>query len=86
MAGRASLQTTASASDLRELPPSAKLIAVTLAHEGELTQSQLAEATLLPARTVRSGLSQLEEAGLVTSRPSVMDARRQLYSFEDSDE
>lgn len=86
MAGRASLQTTAAASDLRELPPSAKLVAVTLAHEGDLTQTHLAEATLLPTRTVRSALSELEEAGLVTSRPSVMDARQQVYSLDDPDE
>jgi len=86
MTESASLRTTTAASDLRELPPSAKLVAVTLAHEGTLTQPQLAEATLLSARTVRSALSQLEAAGLITSRPSVMDARQQVYSLDDPEE
>jgi hypothetical protein len=38
---------------VRELPPSAKLVAKVLDYEETLTQSQIAEETLLPARTVR---------------------------------
>lgn len=69
---------------LSELAPSAKLVAMTLEHEGDLTQSELADRTLLPARTVRSGLGELEDAGLVSSRISLMDARQQVYSLDAS--
>lgn len=68
---------------LSELPPSAKLVAKTLEHEGELTQPQLADQTLLAGRTVRSALSELEDADIVTSRSSVIDARKTLYSLDD---
>ena len=69
---------------LQDLPPSAKLVATVLAHEGELTQAALAEETLLPPRTVRSGLSELDSAGLLTSRISFMDARQRIYELEAS--
>lgn len=68
---------------LSEMPPSTKLVVKTLEQEGELTQTQLAEQTLLAARTVRSALSKLEAAGLVTARNSVFDARKTLYSLAD---
>jgi len=64
---------------LRELPPSAKLVARILAEEGELAKGELAERSLLPTRTVRYALSRLEAADLVTARPSLRDARKQLY-------
>ncbi|AGN00687.1 ArsR family transcriptional regulator [Salinarchaeum sp. Harcht-Bsk1] len=67
---------------LADLPPSAKLVATVLAHEGELTQAQLAEETLLPPRTVRSGLSELDSAGLVDSRISFVDARQRIYDLD----
>lgn len=66
--------------ELADRPPSAKLVAMVLVHEGRLTQSQLAEKTLLSKRTTRHALSELEEAGVVTSRNSVVDARKSLYS------
>jgi DNA-binding MarR family transcriptional regulator len=68
--------------DLQALSPSAKLVAKTLEYEGESTQSQLADSTLLPARTVRYALTQLEESCLVTSRPSFIDARQRIYSLD----
>jgi len=68
-------------SDLRELPPSAKLVAKVLEYESTLTQAQIADSTLLSSRTVRSALGRLEDRGLVTSRNSVMDARQQVYSL-----
>lgn len=70
------------ASGLQDLPPSAKLVAKTLEYEGDSTQSDLAESTLLPQRTVRNALTQLEENGLVTSRISFIDARQHIYSLE----
>jgi DNA-binding transcriptional regulator LsrR (DeoR family) len=68
------------------LPPSAKLVAKTLEYEGELTQSQIAESTLLPRRTVRSSLSELEENDVVRSRLSFMDARKRIYTLSLEDQ
>ena len=67
---------------LADLSPSAKLVAKTLDYEGVSTQSALAESTLLPPRTVRYALDQLEEAEVVSSRISFADARKRIYSLE----
>ncbi|GGJ09290.1 ArsR family transcriptional regulator [Halobellus salinus] len=64
---------------LRELPPSAKLVAKVLEGDAPLSQGQLAEESLLPDRTVRYALNRLEEAGLVGSRYSFQDARKRVY-------
>ena len=64
---------------VRDLPPSAKLVAKVLDYEDTLTQSQIAEETLLPARTVRYALTRLEDAGVVSSRFSFSVARKRLY-------
>lgn len=64
---------------LRELPPSAKLVAKVLEGDAPLSQGQLAEESLLPDRTVRYALNRLEEQGLVGSRYSFKDARKQVY-------
>ena len=64
---------------LRELPPSAKLVAKVLETDAPLSQGQLAEESLLPDRTVRYALNRLEESGLVGSRYSFKDARKQVY-------
>jgi len=64
-----------------ELPPSAKLVAKALEHHGRLTQSQLAEETMLPSRTVRYALTRLEDADAVDSRFSFTDARKRVYSL-----
>ena len=66
---------------LRELPPSAKLVAKVLEYDDSLTQSQLAEETLLPPRTVRYALTRLEDAGIVESRFSFSDARKRIYTL-----
>ena len=66
---------------VRELPPSAKLVAKTLQYRGTLTQSELAEETMLPARTVRYAISRLEEVDAVESNFSFADARKRLYSL-----
>lgn len=65
--------------ELRELPPSAKLVAKVLAEDTPLSQGQLAEKSLLPERTVRYALNRLEESDLVESRYSFTDARKQVY-------
>ncbi len=64
---------------LRELPPSAKLVAKVLEGDAPLSQGGLAEESLLPDRTVRYALNRLEEEGLVESRYSFKDARKQVY-------
>ncbi len=64
---------------LRELPPSAKLVAKVLETDAPLSQGQLAEESLLPDRTVRYALNRLEECELVGSRYSFKDARKQVY-------
>lgn len=67
---------------LRELPPSAKLVAKVLETDTPLSQGQLAEESLLPDRTVRYALNRLDDAGLVGSRYSFRDARKQVYYLE----
>ena len=64
-----------------DLPPSAKLVAKVLEYNDRLTQSQLAEETLLPPRTVRYALTRLEEVDAVDSRFSFTDARKRVYAL-----
>ncbi|SDD21409.1 helix-turn-helix domain-containing protein [Natrinema hispanicum] len=64
---------------LRDLPPSAKLVAKVLETDSPLSQGQLAEESLLPDRTVRYALNRLEDVGLIGSRYSFRDARKQVY-------
>lgn len=64
-----------------ELPPSAKLVAKVLEYNESLTQTQLAEQTMLPPRTVRYGLSRLEDADAIDSRFSFSDARKRVYTL-----
>lgn len=72
--------------DVRErlsgLPPSAKLIAHVLAEAGPLPKSDIVERTLLPSRTAQYGLTSLEDADLVVARPSLEDARKQVYVLQ----
>ena len=64
---------------LRELPPSAKLVAKVLETDAPLSQGKLAEESLLPDRTVRYALNRLEDSDLIGSRYSFKDARKQVY-------
>ncbi|WP_114579269.1 helix-turn-helix domain-containing protein [Saliphagus sp. LR7] len=68
--------------DIKELPPSAKLVAKVLEQNEAMTQQMITEETLLPDRTVRYALSRLDEENTISSRFSVMDARRQLYTLD----
>lgn len=65
-----------------DLPPSAKLVAKVLEYNGGLTQQQLSDETLLPARTVRYALTRLEEVDVVDSRFSFTDARKRIYTLQ----
>lgn len=67
---------------LRELPPSAKLVARVLAEHEGLTKGELTERSLLPTRTVRYALDRLEAADLVAATPSIQDARKQVYVLQ----
>lgn len=64
---------------LRDLPPSAKLVARTLHENAPLATRDIAERSLLSARTVRNAVNRLEEADLVEFHPGIRDARTQLY-------
>jgi DNA-binding MarR family transcriptional regulator len=66
---------------VRDLPPSAKLVAKVLDYNDTLTQSELADETLLPPRTVRYALNRLGDADVVDSRFSFSDARKRIYSL-----
>ena len=68
--------------DVRELPPSAKLVAKVLEYNETMTQQQIADETLLPARTVRYALNRLEDKNVIDSRFSFSDARKRLYSLD----
>lgn len=67
---------------VRDLPPSAKLVAKVLEYNDTMTQQQLAAETLLPARTVRYAVSRLEEENVIESRFSFTDARKRLYRLD----
>lgn len=82
MSDETTISARSAPTELIDLSPSAKLVAKTLEYEGESTQSALAESTLLPSRTVRYALDQLEEAEVVSSRISFVDARKRIYSLE----
>ena len=73
-------------SEVASLPPSAKLVYKTLEYEGPLTQSQLAEESLLPQRTVRHALGKLEDADVVEESVYLMDARKSNYKISSADE
>jgi DNA-binding MarR family transcriptional regulator len=64
---------------LLDLSPSAKLVLWVLESEEPLTQEQIAEETLLPKRTVRYALDQLEEVNIVDRRNYFMDNRKKIY-------
>lgn len=67
---------------VRDLPPSAKLVAKILDYNDTMTQGQIADETLLPPRTVRYALSRLEEEDVVASRFSFSDARKRVYRLK----
>jgi DNA-binding MarR family transcriptional regulator len=66
---------------IEELPPSAKLVAKVLEYTGTLSQRELAEETMLPARTVRYAITRLEEVDAVETQFSFTDARKRLYTL-----
>lgn len=66
---------------IQDLPPSAKLVLTVIEQEGTMTQSDLAELTRLPRRTVRDATTRLQEIGVLEARPHFRDARQSLYAL-----
>ena len=66
---------------IQDLPPSAKLVALVLEHNGTISQQELAAESLLPERTVRIGLEELQQVDVIESRTSLRDARKRLYTL-----
>jgi NAD+ kinase len=60
-------------------PPSAKFIYTLLKYEGRLTQKEIIEMTMLPARTVRSSINYLLKNGLIMKTSSLRDTRQHIY-------
>lgn len=71
---------------LLESPPSVKLVYWVLDQEGTLSQDRLADATLLPDRTIRYALNRLEEADVVDATIDLTDPRRRVYSLKQVEE
>jgi len=69
------------AEELLSMPPSSKLLLKTLEYEGSMTQKDLANKTLLPARTVRLALTHLLQKGYVKKKVSIRDARQKIYEI-----
>lgn len=65
-----------------DLPPSAKLVYITLRYEGKLTQKELTKETMLPERTTRYALNELVEAGVVSAHINFRDARQRIYVLD----
>ncbi|MXR40664.1 winged helix DNA-binding protein [Halobaculum sp. WSA2] len=81
----ATTDTSASDSEpFADLPPSAKLVHFVLDRDDERTQTQLVDETALSARTVRTALGRLEDAGLVDESICLRDARKRVYSLTDA--
>jgi len=64
---------------LKDMPASAKLAYKILVHEGNMTQKELINASLLPERTVRYALDILVKNSLITRQPHFTDARQTVY-------
>lgn len=72
--------------DIDDLPPSAKLVFIVLQHETECTQSELADETLLPQRTIRYAIERLKKEDVITAQLYIPDARKTLYSLSRQEE
>ena len=66
---------------IRDLPPSAKLVAKVLDHHGQMTPGQLSTETLLPSRTVRDAVDRLDAVGAIEREVVFTDARKRSYSL-----
>lgn len=60
--------------------PSAKFVYFVLASERSLTKQELRRRTLLPDRTLRYAISQLDEADILEKRVNLDNPREYRYS------
>ncbi|MDQ2052942.1 helix-turn-helix domain-containing protein [Natronolimnohabitans sp. A-GB9] len=68
---------------VEDLTPSAKLVYKVLEHADDpLDQAEIADRTMLPRRTVRGALADLEDVGAVSSKTCLLDARKNIYSLD----
>jgi len=72
--------------NIGHLPPSAKLVYKILETDGQLTQKDLIEKTLLPPRTVRYALNRLKTEDFLVERHYFIDARQSLYGLNNRDQ
>ena len=66
---------------VRDLPPSAKLVLKVLEYNGGLTQKEIVNKSRLSQRTVRDALERLQERNIVDKNIYVPDARQNLYTL-----
>ncbi|MEK6983399.1 MAG: NAD(+)/NADH kinase [Nanoarchaeota archaeon] len=64
---------------LRNLPASSKLVYKILQNEGDMTQKDIINNSMLPERTVRYALGALSKNRLITCQPHFSDARQTVY-------
>lgn len=69
---------------IRDLPPSAKLVYKVLEYNPDLTQKQIVNKTRLSQRTVRDGLDRLIDGEIVEKNLYAQDARQNLYAITTS--
>ncbi|MEM0023366.1 MAG: NAD(+)/NADH kinase [Thermofilaceae archaeon] len=62
-----------------DVPPSAKFVLKMLELKGPMSARELAEETMLPERTVRRALSELQRRGLIRRIVNLRDARQFFY-------
>lgn len=69
---------------IRDLPPSAKLVLKVLEYNAGLTQKQIVEKTRLSQRTVRDALVRLQDQDVIEKNLYIPDARQNLYEISQS--
>jgi len=77
-----------SENSIEDVPPSAKLVYKVLEYNGDLTQKEIVERSMLSQRTVRDALARLREVDVVAEEVYIPDARQNLYrlTVEDATE
>ena len=66
---------------IKELPPSAKVIYKILSYEEALTQKEIINETYLPSRTVRHALNILLKKKLISKSINLSDIRQAIYKI-----
>lgn len=66
-----------------DMPPSAKLVAKVIDHEGAMDAGEISDAARLPQSTTRNALKRLVDEGVVDVSVASGDGRRLVYSIEE---